>query len=219
MDSLGSQSSLGDAAGSSSTSTAAVSHHGIGLGVRRATWSIVLACGAAGGLVSWLAGELAFGAFRPQLFLIQNMGISSLQPSRESQRAADIKNAALAFAILGGVTGLSMGIGRRSRRSRPSAVLKVGLLAVGAGALVGAVASLGLVPLFFRERSSRYERLAHTDFDPWWNLDGDRRRRRNRIRHRHREVEKAVSGCRCGRLFRRRPGHDFLPSTGCCRLS
>ena len=151
MDSLGSQSSLGDAAGSSSTATAAVSHHGIGLGVRRATWAIVLACGAAGGLVSWLAGELAFGAFRPQLFRIQNMGISSLQPSRESQRAADIKNAALAFAVLGGVTGLAMGLAGGLAVHAPTRSLKVGLLALGAGALVGALASLGLVPLFFRE--------------------------------------------------------------------
>jgi hypothetical protein len=151
MDSLGSQSSLGDAASSSSTAAAATAHYGIGLRPRRATWAIVLACGVAGGLVSWLAGELAFGAFRPRLFLVQTMGTSSLQPSRDSQRAADIKNATLVFAILGGVTGLAMGLAGGVAAHAPARSLKVGLLALGAGALAGALASLGLVPLFFRE--------------------------------------------------------------------
>jgi hypothetical protein len=79
------------------------------------------------------------------------MGISSLEPSRESQRAAELKNAALVFAILGGVTGFAMGLAGGLAVRASARGLKVGLVALVAGALVGTLASLGLVPLFYRE--------------------------------------------------------------------
>jgi hypothetical protein len=118
---------------------------------RGQVWAIVLACGAAAGLVSWLAGELAHGAFRPRLIVVEAMGMKSLQPSRESQRAADLKNATLVFSILGGVTGLAVGIAGGMAIHSPARGLKVGLLALGAGALVGALASFALARFFFQE--------------------------------------------------------------------
>ena len=71
---------------------------------------IVLTAGVLAGLVAWVAGEAASNFFRPRKYKIEIMGMSSMQPSRESQRAADRANAALAFAILGSVTALAMGL-------------------------------------------------------------------------------------------------------------
>ena len=76
----------------------------------RQIWAIALGAGVAAGLIAWLAGELAHGFFRPRLYKVEVMGLGmTMQPSRESQAAADLTNATLAFAILGGVTGLAMG--------------------------------------------------------------------------------------------------------------
>jgi hypothetical protein len=137
---------------SSAPTTAASLTYQSGLMASRwQVWAIVLACGAAAGLVSWLAGELAHGAFKPRLFVVEAMGMKSLQPSRESQRAADLKNATLVFSILGGVTGLAVGVAGGLAVHSPERGLKVGLLALGAGALVGALAAFALAPFFFRE--------------------------------------------------------------------
>jgi hypothetical protein len=151
MESSGSVPTVGESGGSSGTATAARAHHRDGLRPHKAKWAIVLACGAAAGLVSWLAGELAHGAFKPQLFVVEAIGARSLQPSRESQRAADLKNATLVFSILGGVTGLAVGLAGGLAVHSPARGLKVGLLALGAGAIVGALASFALAPFFFRE--------------------------------------------------------------------
>jgi hypothetical protein len=109
-----------------------------------------LTAGLAAGLGSWLAGELAHEAFKPRLFVVEVMGMSSRQPSRESQIAADCKNATLVFAILGGVTGLAMGLAGGFAGRSGSRGFKVGLGALVIGGLVGTLASQSLVPLFFR---------------------------------------------------------------------
>ena len=151
MESTASGSTLGEAGSSSYRVTAAPAQHNVGVRSGRAMWAIVLACGAAAGLVSWLGGELAHGAFKPQLFVFESMGIRSLAPSRYSQRAADLKNSTLVFAILGGVTGLTMGLAGGLAVRSPARGLKLGLLALATGAIVGALTSLALVPFFFRE--------------------------------------------------------------------
>ena len=72
-------------------------------------WAIALAAGLGAGLLCFIAGELAYEAFQPRLFKVEGPGMVSMQPSVESQHAADLKNAAVAFAILGCVTALAMG--------------------------------------------------------------------------------------------------------------
>ena len=88
--------------------------------------------------------------FKPQLFVVQILGRSFNQPSRDSQYAADYKNATLVFAILGGATGLSMGLAGGLAGRSVSRGIKVGSGALLIGSLVGAAASLALVPLFFQ---------------------------------------------------------------------
>ena len=86
-------------------------------------WAIALTAGLGAGLLSYIGGELAYDAFQPRLFKVEGPGMVSMQPSVESQNAADLKNAALAFAILGCVTALAMGFaggvaGRSSAAAR-----------------------------------------------------------------------------------------------------
>jgi len=115
-------------------------------------WAITLAGGVVAGLVSWVGGELAHGAFKPRLVQVVLMfGQTVMRPSASTSNAADVKNAALAFAILGGVTGLVMGFAGGLACRSPWRGVIVGLGAQALGALVGALASLALVPLFHRE--------------------------------------------------------------------
>jgi len=115
-------------------------------------WAIALAAGVAAGVLAWVGGELAYGTFKPQLFpQVLALGQTVMAPTPASLKAADIKNATLAFAILGGVTGLVMGFaGGLAGRSLSRGVI-VGLGAQALGVLVGALASLAFVPFFHRE--------------------------------------------------------------------
>jgi len=117
----------------------------------RGVWTIALAAGVAAGLVAWLAGELAYGFFQPRLYKVDVIAFgTTMQPSKESLAAADLKNATLAFAILGGVTGLAMGFAGGLAGRSPARGVIVGLAAQAAGAIVGALTSLALLPYFFR---------------------------------------------------------------------
>ncbi|GAC1468686.1 MAG: hypothetical protein NVSMB9_11580 [Isosphaeraceae bacterium] len=113
----------------------------------RRVWTIVLAAGVLAGLVAWIAGELTHQFFRPRRYTVQIMGMSSEQPSRESQKAADLANAALGSAILGSVTVLAMGLagGLAGRTAGRGVVIGLGAMAVGACA--GAGMTLALVPI------------------------------------------------------------------------
>jgi hypothetical protein len=105
----------------------------------------------AAGLISWLGGELAFDAFKPRLYRVANLaGGTRLSPTMVSSNVAEFKNGILAFAVLGCVTGLAMGVsGGLAGHSAPRGV-KVGLGAQAAGAEVGALASLFLLRFFYR---------------------------------------------------------------------
>jgi hypothetical protein len=114
-------------------------------------WTIALAFGLMAGLFAWGAEEATYGLFRPQLFRVVILRMPSLQPSRESQNAADIKNATLAFAFLGCLTGLAMGFaGGVAGRSTVRGVV-VGVAAMLLGGLIAAGTSLVLLPAFFRQ--------------------------------------------------------------------
>jgi hypothetical protein len=113
-------------------------------------WAIALSAGVAAGLISWLAGESVHAFFSPQVFPIRVGFVTYIQPTAASLNTADLKNATLVFTILGGITGLGMGIAGGFARRSLSRGLVVGLGGLAAGGLVGAFASLGLLPFFFR---------------------------------------------------------------------
>lgn len=117
----------------------------------RQVWVIALAAGIAAGLAAWLASGPAHRVFRPQLFRVDTMGMVSFEPSRLSQAEADIKNATLVYAILGGVTGLAMGVAGGLVGQSFGRAAKVGVAALAVGTLTGGGVARLLLPFFFRD--------------------------------------------------------------------
>jgi len=113
------------------------------------SWAILLLAGVVAGFVAWGAGELAHSFFRPRTYRVEIMGMVSMQPSRESQKTADIANSTLAFAILGSVTALMMGLAGGLAVRNPGRGVMVGLVAQAAGAMAGAAAAFALIPIFY----------------------------------------------------------------------
>lgn len=111
-------------------------------------WLWALAAGVAAGLAAWLAGELVHGAYAPPSHLY---GV--LEKSAELRRehsSAQLKNATLAFGLLGAILGLFLGAaGGMARRAAGAGVL-AGLVGLAAGAAAGAGMALALVPIFDR---------------------------------------------------------------------
>jgi hypothetical protein len=107
--------------------------------------------GVAAGLLAWAGGELAVDAFKPRLFLLPTLaGGTTLSATVASANVAEFKNGILAFAVLGCVTGLTMGISGGLAIRSPARGVKVGLGAQAVGLLVGGLASLALLRFFYR---------------------------------------------------------------------
>jgi hypothetical protein len=117
---------------------------------RRQVWAIALSAGIIGGITAWFAGELAHGFFRPRLYEVQAMGMTSMQPSRQSREAADSANAMLSLALLGGVTGLIMSLAGGIACRSPVRGAMGALPALVSGAAVAVLVSMALIPFFFR---------------------------------------------------------------------
>ncbi len=127
-----------------------LAHEGSQPPTRLQVWAIVLSAAVAAGLIGCVLGELTKGFFQPRLFLVEAMGQRSLMPSRESQNAADFKNAILALGILGAVTGLGMGLAGVVAAGSPARGLIVGLGGLVAGGAVGALTAWALFPFLFQ---------------------------------------------------------------------
>jgi hypothetical protein len=117
---------------------------------RRQIWMIALLAGVLAGLLAWLIGESTHGFFRPRLYPVSAMGMTAMRPSRESQQLADTMNARLAFAILGGSTGLIMGLAGGLAGRSPARGVMAGLAGTVFGAAVAVLASMAFLPFFFQ---------------------------------------------------------------------
>jgi hypothetical protein len=116
--------------------------------------------GLAAGLVSWLIGEGVATAFQPPMQTQHMMGQVIRKATFEDQSAADFKNAAVAFGVLGGVMGVVLGLaGGTARRSTPAGVrgATIGLLV---GTLLGAVTSFMILPFYFHALDVAKEALS-----------------------------------------------------------
>jgi len=118
---------------------------------RSQSWAILLAAGVVAGLVAWVAGELTHGFFRPRRYSVEVMGMKSMQPSRESQKAADIANSTLTSAILGSATAFMMALAGGLIVRSPLRGAMVGVVAQAFGAAAGAASAFVLIPIFFRQ--------------------------------------------------------------------
>ncbi len=140
-----------DLATGEKTSIAATGAGGIVPSAFPRVWAIALMVGIAAGFVSWGAGELARGFFRPRLSRVELMGMTSLQPTLESQHNADLKNTALAFGILGCVTCLAMGLAGGLAGRSPGRGLMVGVGIQAVGVSIAVFATYALIPRLLRD--------------------------------------------------------------------
>ena len=84
-------------------------------------------------------------------------GFTAMQPSKESQIAADLANATVALTLLGGLTGLLLGFAGGLACRSPARGIKVALFALLAGAIVAVLASHSPDALLFSRPRPRYE--------------------------------------------------------------
>jgi len=132
-------------AGRSRVGTFPSSHLGV-------SWRLLLAASLGAGIVSWLGGEATYGSFRPATVITLVMGAPELSTTPATRAAADAKNAAVAFAMLGAALGLALGLaGGLSRGSRRAAA-QAALIGGGLGGLLGAVTAWALTILDYRIR-------------------------------------------------------------------
>jgi hypothetical protein len=122
---------------------------------------LALGAGLLAGVASWLVGELILHVFVPPYVAHQVMGQTIMKASFEDQSAADTKNAALAFAVLGGFMGAALGMAGGIARRSTKAGIASSALGLVSGAVLGALTSLALLPFYFRALDKAQEELSH----------------------------------------------------------
>lgn len=117
----------------------------------RRIWGFALAAGVTVGIVSGLLGELALGAFKPRLIKVQILLQEFIQPTTESQIAADVKNSTLSIVLLGFIAAFGLGLAGGLASRSPTRGVLAGLATGSLGAMTGFLAAWRLLPLFHRQ--------------------------------------------------------------------
>jgi hypothetical protein len=113
-------------------------------------WLWVLAAGLAGGVVSWLGGELLRDQFAPVTEPRRIMAGTQQIATPAARAVASAKNAALAFGLLGAATGAALGAAGGLIRRSPRAIAAAALSGAALGGLTGAAAAWVGATLFYR---------------------------------------------------------------------
>ncbi len=127
----------------------------------RRLYTMALGAALLAGLTAWLVGEATLNAFEPPPNYIRAMGILLNRPSFQARTAAELKNVALASAVLGACLGVALGAvaGLTSRSWRRGIVAVLAGLLLGAGA--AAAATAGLLPVYYKQLDRDPEILSH----------------------------------------------------------
>jgi hypothetical protein len=127
-----------------------------------AGWLVPLALGAGllAGVASWFVGELVLHVFVPPYEAQHVMGQTIMKASFKDRSAAETKNATLAFAVLGGLLGATLGMAGGIARRSTKAGMGSSALGLVLGAVLGAGTSLALLPLYFRALDKAQEELS-----------------------------------------------------------
>lgn len=120
------------------------------LPARARIWAIALAFGLAAGVVAWVVGELTLNVFRPKVFTMVIMMQTYVIPTTPSINESDTKNAILAFAIYGAITGLVMGLAGGVARGSMNRGITVAVGGLALGAVVGGLSALLFLKLYYR---------------------------------------------------------------------
>ena len=123
--------------------------------------ALTLGAGLLAGVGSWLIGEATVSVFNPPRTPFEMMGQTLFKARFEDQLAADAKNATLAFAVLGGLLGLSLGVagGLAWRSTRAGAT--AGGFGLVLGVLVACGVSLLILPIYYRAVERSPEEMSH----------------------------------------------------------
>jgi len=116
--------------------------------------------GLAAGLISWTIGEAIVTLFRPPYFAQHVMGQTIMKATFKDQSAADIKNATLTFAVLGGALGAALGMAGGLARSSTRAGAIASVIGLALGGVLGAGTSLALLPVYFNALGRDQEELS-----------------------------------------------------------
>ncbi len=118
---------------------------------RRTAWLLVLG-GLLSGLLAFGLGEPLYKVIPPELVPRDLMGNKILIPSQETQGVAATKNAALAFGVLGLCLAGSLGVVGGLARRPASSSARGGLVGAVLGLVLGAGATIGVLPFAIRAR-------------------------------------------------------------------
>ncbi len=116
---------------------------------RRTAWLLVLG-GLLSGLLAFGLGEPLYKVIPPELVPRDLMGNKILIPSQETQGVAATKNAALAFGVLGLCLAGSLGVVGGLARRPASSSARGGLVGAVLGLVLGAGATIGVLPFAIR---------------------------------------------------------------------
>jgi hypothetical protein len=108
--------------------------------------------GLLSGLLAFGLGEPLYKVIPPELVPRDLMGTKIMIPSQETQSVAAIKNAALAFGVLGLCLAGSLGVVGGLARGPASSSTRGGLVGAVLGLALGAGASVGVLPFSIRAR-------------------------------------------------------------------
>jgi hypothetical protein len=126
--------------------------------LKRAQWLVGLG-GLAAGLVAFGIGEATYNCIPPERVLQNTMGTMAMAITSATQAKAEVRNAALAFAILGGCLAGAMGMAGGLARRSVVVAAGAGLLGLCLGAGVAAGISLATLPWFAEAR------ITHSDYE------------------------------------------------------
>jgi hypothetical protein len=142
--------------------------------LRRAT-GCAAAAGLFAGLLAFGAGEAAYQRIPAEAVTFNTMGTMVTATTAATVAVAEVRNAAVAFGLLGLGLGLCLGIAGGLARRSATAAVQAGLLGAILGAALGAGASLALLPRLTRMRTALvdYELiLAMIAHGSIWGLTG-----------------------------------------------
>jgi hypothetical protein len=108
---------------------------------------IAFLAGLAAGLLAWLGGEAVHGWFAPPDELLHSANIVRSPELAREKTIALIKNATLAFGLLGAVLGLVLGLAGGVARRSPRAGAMAAAIGLVAGGAAGAGMARVLVPI------------------------------------------------------------------------
>lgn len=111
---------------------------------------LALTAGLIAGLASWLTGEATRTTFQPPLRPVTAMGVTIMQADVADEVAAEVKNAALAFGVLGAAVGAALGLAGGLSRANARSAAASGLLGLLLGGAAGGLATFLCAPHYYR---------------------------------------------------------------------